>query len=175
MGEKIYTCRYCGKKFVAKDEEREITWHQRAKSYNYHMDCWKKHIKANIGEERSDDEYLDLIFEVITNDLHSTYNYFLICKQFEKMLKDNKTAKGIYFTCYWYFVIKNKEYKPEYGIGIIPYIYDDSVIFWQNEERKQKGIMEEILKIQEIEKAEGRRVGVRRSNRRTVKTAEPEI
>ena len=40
MADKVYTCRKCHKLFTAKEEEREITWHQRAQGYNYHMSCW---------------------------------------------------------------------------------------------------------------------------------------
>jgi hypothetical protein len=83
--------------------------------------------------------------------------------------------KGIYFTAYWYFVLEKKDYKPEYGLGIIPYVYDQSVNYWSERQRKEAGIMEEILKIKKIEAGEGRDI---RSRNRKVKhkvTAEPTL
>lgn len=171
--EKTYLCRVCGKRFVAKEEEREITWHERSKGYYYHMTCWNEYIKQDFAVNNKD--YKDLVFYLINNELHQEYNYYQISTQFDKMIKDGKTGKGIYFTCYWYFIVCKKEYKPEFGIGIIPYVYDQSVEYWTEQESRKRGIMNEIAKLAAIEKGAGRTIGAKRTNRKRKITEEPEL
>jgi len=165
-------CRIC-KKEINRDLEKEgVDWIMRSEGWYYHKSCWETYAKQSIP--KTDEEWFDLLFYIITNDLHSSYNYFQIKSQCEKMKAEGKTMKGIYFTTYWYFVLQKKEYKPEYGLGIIPYVYDQSIEYWAEREKKEKGILAEITRLKRIEAGEGRNVAARRTNRKKV-TAEPVI
>ena len=58
-----------------------------------------------------------------------------------------KCYKGIYFALkYFYEVKKNAWDKGHGGIGIVGYVYQDSVEYWTEQERKQRGFMEALEK-----------------------------
>jgi hypothetical protein len=60
-------------------------------------------------------------------------------------LKQNKTAKGIYFAIrYFYDVQKGDKDKCLGGIGIVSSIYDDSRAYWYDREEKDHGICARI-------------------------------
>lgn len=165
-------CRICKQEIDTKVAEEGKDWLMRSKGWYYHTSCWEKY--TNKQELKTSEEWFDLIFDIIVRDLHSSYEYFKIKAQCDKMVAQGKTMKGIYFTTYWYFVLEKKEYKPEFGLGIIPYVYDQSTMYWAEREKKEKGILNEILKIKSIEAGEGRAVKARKTPRRKV-TAEPVI
>lgn len=163
-------CRICKQEL---EGELGVDYIMRSKGWYYHKSCWEQYTNQDVP--KTDEEWFDLLFEIITKDCHSDYNYYQIKNQCAKMVADGKTMKGIYFTAYWYFVLEKKDYKPEYGLGIIPYVYDQSVNYWSERQQKEAGIMEEILKIKKIEAGEGRDI---RSRNRKVKhkvTAEPTL
>lgn len=161
-------CRICKKELTG---EEGIDYIVRAKNYYYHKSCWEQY--ANTHTPKTDNEWFDLIFEIITKDCHSNYNFFQIKNQCAKMVSEGKTMKGIYFTAYWYFVLEKKEYKPEYGLGIIPFVYDKSVEYWIDRQNKENGIMEEILKMQLIEAGKGRAVKTKEKTSKRKITSEP--
>ncbi len=161
-------CRLCKQELTGQEG---IDYIMRSKGYYYHKTCWEKY--NNMDVPKTDDEWFDLIFEIITKDCHSTYNFFQIKSQCAKMIAEGKTMKGIYFTAYWYFVLQKKEYKPEYGLGIIPYVYDQSTNYWLERQRKETGILEEISKIKKIEAGIGRSIGSHNKRSKHKITAEP--
>ena len=174
MAEKILTCRKCHKMFVAKEEEKGITWVERSRGYNYHMSCWNEHLDRDA--EHGDADWLDLIFDLISRELHADYDYFKIKAQAENFVnKGGYSMKGVYWTLYWFFIVNKGEYKKEYGIGIMPHVHERACEYWLEQESKKKGILDELLKIQRIEAENGRTIQV--NNRRKVKqrSAEPTI
>lgn len=174
MADKVYTCRKCHAQFVAKEEEREITWHARARGYYYHMDCWKSFTERN--NDKNSDEWLDLIFDLITREVHGSYDFFKIKAQAEGFVtKGGMSMKGVYFTLYWFFVVCKREYKEEYGIAIVPHVYEQSAAYWLEQETKRHGIMDEIEKIKKIEAEEGRTIRGGNKRKQRKPTAEPTL
>ena len=174
MADKVYTCRACHKTFVGKDEELGITWYYRSKGYTYHMDCWKS--LTEIHADKTADEWLDLIFDLITRELHGSYDYFKIKAQAQSFVnKHGFTMKGIYFTLHWFFLIDKREYKQEYGIGIVPHIYERATQYWCEQERKQAGIMAEIERLKTLEAAEAKVIAVKTTRKKKKLTAAPDI
>jgi hypothetical protein len=107
--------------------------------------------------------------------LHGTYDYFKIKAQAEGFVnKGGYSMKGIYFTLYWFFIIKKGEYKPEYGIAIVPHIYEESSVYWLEQENKKQGIMAEIEKIKRIEATQQRVIKTPTRKKRKI-TAEPTL
>lgn len=149
---KIYTCRFCKQPIIAEEDEEGKTWITRSKNYYYHIDCWEKYINDRQSERR-DEDWFDLVVDLITRELKKEYEYFKIKAQFDKFIKEKMTGKGIYYTFYYIFLVLKKEYKEEFGIGLIPFMYDQSIKYWAEEEKKKKGIMDQIRKIQEARMA----------------------
>jgi hypothetical protein len=147
---KIYTCRYCGKKFEAKEEEKGITWFERSKGWNYHMECWK--YLSDIKNDKTDEQWIDMIFDLIKREIKGEYNYHQIISQVNALKKKGRTSKGIYFSLYYFFIIKENVWKQEYGIGIVDTIYELSSQYWINQENKNKGLLDEIVKLQQTKK-----------------------
>ena len=144
---KQFTCRKCGKIIDAIPEQYGLTWIMRSKNYYYHTECYKNFIDKTV--EKTEPEWFDLIFSIFVKDLHVSYNFFQIKAQAEKMVKEGYTMKGIYYTLYWHYVINKNPYDPKYGIGIVPCIYKNSIIYWTEEKRKQDDILEQIQKQEE--------------------------
>lgn len=139
---RILTCRRCGKTFSASQEEENITWKMRSKNYYYHMSCWEDFL--NERKEKNDEEWKDLSYYIITHLLKESYNYHQIAAQFKKFQGEGMTSKGIYYALYWHFVVKESPWKSQFGIGLIPYIYEESKAYWYDQEEKRQGIMQQI-------------------------------
>ena len=170
--EKLLTCRKCHKVFTAKTEEEGITWYSRSRGYNYHMECWKE--LTDNSKTKTEDEWIDLIFDLIMREIQGNYAFFRIKAQIDGFIKNGMTAKGIYFACYYFFIVKKQAYKEEYGIGIVPHVYEDSCNYWIEEERKKQGIMQEIVRLQKIEAGEARKIASKKPRKHKV-IAEPKI
>lgn len=134
-------CRYCKKQINEGKKEEFI---QRSQGYFYHSECWKTFTDPT--RKKSDEEWLDLLFKLITHDIHGSYNYHQVKRQFENMLADGLTAKGIYFTFYWHHLIKKQEWQSKFGIGLIPHLYQDSIRYWSQIELRRRGILEQIAR-----------------------------
>ena len=161
---KIVTCRKCHQPITIVEEERGVTWHQRSHGWYYHLSCWNDFI--DMTQNKNSAEWNDLIFDLIARELKSEYNYFQVNTQLNKFMESGLTAKGIYYTAYWYFIVKKKPYKPEYGLGIIPHVYNESTEYWVEQENKREGIMDEIARLQRIEAEAGRKVAAKTSQKK---------
>lgn len=113
-----------------------------SKNFYYHKSCyddWK------AQRQRPDENWVDMIYDFIARDLKVSYNWHMIEAQRKKFINEhNLTNKGIYYTLYWYFYIKNNKWEEDYGIGLIPHIYEDSARYWSERERQVQGIMKQI-------------------------------
>lgn len=147
-----YTCRLCKKPILDDETKLNITWVKRNGMFAYHKECWDKFL--DIGRERTAEEWYDFIIYDITHILKDDYDYFMTKAQFDNLLKQGMTAKGIYFSFHWFFCIQHNKYEAKYGLGIIPYVYDKATEYWSAEEDKKQGVMNEIIRIQQIEMIE---------------------
>lgn len=164
MAIRMGTCRKCHGKIELNEELRGVTWIERSRNFFYHKKCWEEFTDKD--RIKSEDEWKDLLFDLITRELGSSYQYHMINAQLKKLKEAGRTMKGVYFCAYWYFVVKKREYKPEFGIGIIDHIYEEATEYWVAAEKKKSGILAEIEKIQAIEASHGRTIKVRRDRRK---------
>ena len=88
--EKLLTCRKCHKVFTAKTEEEGITWYSRSRGYNYHMECWKE--LTDNSKTKTEDEWIDLIFDLITREIQGNYAFFRIKAQIDGFIKNGMTV-----------------------------------------------------------------------------------
>lgn len=150
---KIVTCRKCKKPFEIKVEDENIHWVLRSQNYYYHRECWDEF--TNIRREKDSEEWIDLTYYLITHLIKGDYNYFQIERQMQTLIASGKTPKGIFYALYWHYIIKDyNKWEGKYGIGIVPYIYDNSASYWYERESKRAGLMaqiEETIAIQESE------------------------
>lgn len=163
-------CRVCKEKLQPKITTENIEWCMPSKNYYYHVKCYKE-WKADLP---SDDElalWITRITSFLGQDLKVSYNYKKCENQITKYVESKKyTPKGIYFALkYFYEVKKNSWEKSNDGIGIVPYIYEESRKYWTEQERKQKGFMEALEK--QLEERQNREVvKIRRPQTKKAKT-----
>lgn len=136
-------CRVCGGAINRDVEIENVDWIMPSRNYFYHKKCyedWKS------KEEREKDEFwIDMIYDYIARDLKIPYNYFMCEKQRMSFVKRRMTNKGIYFALKWFIEVKKGSMeKSNGGIGIIPYIYEESCNYWIGQEKKHKGFLEEL-------------------------------
>lgn len=140
----LVECRVCHKKDIDRNADPDgESWVMPSNKWYYHRDCyfsWKK------SEPLKDEEWIDLIYDFIARDMKFTYNYHMCEAQRKQFIKDGKgTNKGIYFALKYFYEIKHGDWsKGHGGLGIIPYIYNDSCTYWAEQERRSKGIIAEI-------------------------------
>ena len=93
----------------------------------------------------SDEEYKAYIYDFISRDLKVSYNYHMCEAQREKFVKEGKTNKGIFFALKYFYEVKHNDWEKGHGgLGIIPYIYNESCEYWVAQERKTNGIVRMI-------------------------------
>ena len=131
-------CRICGLLLNLKEDD----WIKPVNNYYYHRDCYNKWKKSDPAK---DEEYEDLIYDFIKRDMHFDYDYWKCETQLKKFKKDGMTLKGVFFALkYFYEVCHGDWSKGHGGIGIVPYIYEDSYRYWARKEQEQKGAIAEI-------------------------------
>lgn len=141
MGSKhMVKCRYCGERFDAGAEEFACP----SKNYYYHKKCFEK-FKGSAEEKEAN--WVDLIYDLIAHDLKKSYDYHLCEAQRKKMVANGRTDKGIYLALRYFYLVRNGEWEKGYGgIGIVDYIYEDSVRYWTSIEARKEGILKTIEK-----------------------------
>lgn len=135
----IPECRVCkGKINKEKDD-----WVMPSKNWYYHKQCyinWKK------AQPESDEGYISLIYDFISRDLKVPYNWHVCEAQRKKFIKENGMSnKGILFALKYFYEVKHGNWEKGHGgIGIIPFIYNDSCAYWAARERNAAGTIAEI-------------------------------
>jgi hypothetical protein len=105
----------------------------------------------------SNEKWFDAAWDFLRKDLKYDFHFKKVERQWDKYLKDGKTAKGMYFALkYFYEIKKNDVTKSENGIGIIPHIYEDSCSYWQEREHREQGIVAAIE--QQIKEAQNQKI-----------------
>ena len=144
-------CRICGIENIDKKTQQENVDYIKHGNWYAHKSCYEERERRrgniDIHEEQSDEFWKDASYYYLTKDLKIPItNVFFI--QWERYMKSKKpfySAKGIYFALRYFYNIKHGDTsKAAGGIGIIPYIYDDSKAYWYDLENKQKGIVAAI-------------------------------
>ena len=131
-------CRICKQKI---DKEKD-DWIMPSKNYYYHKKCYEdwKH-----SEPLKDEQWRPFIYDFISRDLKVPYNYHMCESQREKLLKEGKTNKGIFFSLKYFYEVKHGDWEKGHGgLGIVPYIYNEACAYWVAQENKQAGIIQGI-------------------------------
>ena len=132
-------CRVCD---LPIDKEKD-DWIMPSKNWYYHRKCYEEWKKAQF---KSDDEYIDMIYDFIARDLKVSYDWYICEAQRKKFIKENKmTNKGILFALKYFYEVKHGKWEKGHGgIGIVPFIYSDSCAYWAARERRSEGTIAEI-------------------------------
>ena len=157
-------CRWCGEIIIMVPEEKDTTWMTRSQGWNFHMKCWEDFQNPKVS--RTDGQWLMLLFDIIKYTLKGSYNFQQIQTQFNTNIKKGLTGKGLYFTFYYFFVIKDNPWKPEFGIGILPLVYEESKEYWGAQEEKKKSIMDQVIKLNLENEKEARKIKVKTSKQK---------
>ena len=149
-------CRLCN---IEIDKSKD-DWVMPSKNYYYHKQCYQNWKKA---EPKNDEGYIDLIYDFIARDLKVTYDWWVCEAQRKKFTKEGKMSnKGILFALKYFYEIKHGDWEKGHGgIGIIPFIYNDSCAYWAARERQSAGTIAEIER-QMREAAERTKVQVKK-------------
>lgn len=143
----MVTCRVCKEKFDTNDQS--IDWIMPSRNWYYHKKCYEQWISAVSQDANfSDDEWAMFIYDYLKHDVHLDYDYHMIEAQRKKMLRENKmTSKGIYFALRYFYDIKHGDKEKAHGgIGIVPYVYNESAKYWISREKRNRGIIQQITK-----------------------------
>lgn len=161
-------CRACRERFHPKEQEEGKTWIMPSRNWYYHKTCYEDWRES---KEDTESNWIDLIYDLIARDLKGAYNWHQIESQRKKFTKQNMTNKGIYFTLYWYFYIQKREWKPAFGIGIVPSIYQQATAYWVDKTQKQYDILDQIEELAKERKKGKVSVGQPRRERRNQRKA----
>ena len=151
-------CRICG---IEIDKEHD-DWVMPSRNYYYHRQCYNEWKNAEFND---DDEYIDMIYDFIARDLKVSYNWHICEVQRKKFIKDHRmTNKGILFALKYFYEVRHGDWEKGHGgIGIVPFIYNDSCAYWAAKERYSEGTIAEIER-QMREAAERQKVTVKKKN-----------
>ena len=132
-------CRIC----KAEIDKEKDDWIRPVRNYYYHKKCYHDWKNAN---HINDEDYIDLIYDFIARDLKVPYNWHVCEAQRKKFIKENKmTNKGILFALKYFYETKHGNWEKGHGgIGIVPFVYNDSCAYWAARERKSAGTIAEI-------------------------------
>lgn len=131
-------CRIC----KAEIDKEKDDWIRPVRNYYYHKKCYRDWKNAN---HINDDEYVDLIYDFIARDLKVSYNWHVCEAQRKKFIKEKMTNKGILFALKYFYEVKHGNWEKGHGgIGIVPFVYNDSCAYWAARERSSQGTIAEI-------------------------------
>lgn len=128
----------------------------------YHIDChklaqdkpkneWPYNCKKAETKEGEIKLYTDIIYDYMLKEQKVLPNYKKIYSQLENFYKKRPALKpkGCFLTIKYHYEIKNKnqrEDKSEGGIGIVPFLYDEAKIYWEDKAEHDSTIIAKIEK-----------------------------
>lgn len=141
----LVTCRVCKQKFDKSKLEENVDWVMPSRNWYYHKKCYDDWKSTTT---RDDKDWVSLIYDFLAHDLKVHYDYHLCEGQRKKFITGKKyTNKGIYFALKYFYEIKHGDWtKANGGIGIVPYVYNESMEYWVLQEQKSNGILAAIEK-----------------------------
>lgn len=143
-------CRVC-KGFI--DRDKDTDWTMGAKGWYYHIPCYENFFaaEAKAGSSCSEtieldaETWLDLTYRYLKFDIKVSLDFLKLQSQWKNFVKKKMTPKGIFFALkYFYEVQNNKPQAANGGIGIVPYIYEESAGYWYEKEQHDRGICTRI-------------------------------
>lgn len=137
-------CRVCKRDI---DRENETGWIMPSRNYFYHEKCYQEWVekKDDLHAKAADNEWYEAMIYYLAHVVKAPIDYKKTTSQWKNFLKQNKTAKGIYFAIRYFYDVQNgdKE-KSQGGIGIVSSIYDDSRAYWYAREDREHGVCARI-------------------------------
>lgn len=142
MAEHIVQCRHCKERFDAQPEDEYKLWIMPSTNFYYHKTCYETWKSQTV--RATDDDWIEMIYDLLARDLKVSYNYHQIEAQREKFTDQGMTNKGIYYTLYWHHITRSNKWQEKYGIGLVPHIYKEATGYWTDRELKTEGIVRQI-------------------------------
>lgn len=144
---KIYECRICGKRDIDPSTQIEgVDYVNKSNKIIYlvHKSCYDRNekIKNDPTAIAENNEWFALLKDYLAKDLKVQINYPKLDSQWKSFLKKGLTAKGIYFAIKYFYDIKKNPIDDTNGIGIVPYIYEESKKYWYDLEARRPGIIQ---------------------------------
>ena len=135
-------CRICKQPI----DKKKDNWVMPSKNYYYHKLCYEDF--KDVKKEKTQEDYKQLIYDYLSRVLKVPYEYFKIEAQITQFTKSGMTVKGIFFALKYYYDKNGKDCwnKGYGGIGIVPYIYEESKNYWTRREIERQGALNEIVK-----------------------------
>lgn len=134
---KMKRCLYCGKLM---DKDTADALMVGVGTRYAHKECYEKYFNA-------DDRYIDKLYGVL-KVAFGDYNFQKIERQRVSFLKQGITNKDMYEALYYWYIVKNKSTeKANGGIGIIPYIVEDSIEYFKEIEKSSQKINPDTFKM----------------------------
>lgn len=135
-------CKYCGLTF-----DRDVEECVKINTRYAHSECYAKGQQAAALEEEKYRKITDLIVTLDKGEI----DWGRVGSQIKRFLNNGMTYDGIYYTLYYFYIIKKNKYK---SVGIVPYVYDEAKRYYEREgniygqamEVKTKGIKTETKK-----------------------------
>ena len=149
MAKAIVHCRICKEAFDRLALIRDVDFVNPTNKVYYHKACYDEYLqkKSDVHSNMDDELWFEAVWDFMTKELKGCLNYYKVKHQWETFLKQKMTGKGIYFGIKYFYGIKgNSVHKCEEGIGIIPYIYEESHKYWREREQREQGILASIEK-----------------------------
>lgn len=136
-------CRCCRQRFDIGTDPDGNTWIMPSKNFYYHKNCYNDWLnkKDDIHAMAEDAMWFDCLKEYLARDLKMGINYEKLTSQWKNLLKQGKTAKGIYFTIRYFYDIKKNDPQKSDGIGIVSFIYEEGCTYWKNREEHDRGLI----------------------------------
>lgn len=146
----IVHCRICKGAFDRVKLKEGVDWVMPSKNFYYHKRCYDGWIvnSNDVKAQLADEEFIPFIYSFFSQDLKVSYDYMKCESQRKNFVKNkNCTNKGIYFALKYYYEIQGNSWdKSQGGIGIVPYIYNESREYWQKRVMREEDIMDKIIK-----------------------------
>ncbi len=139
----IVHCRICNRDIDRNTEQENVDWIMPSRNYFYCKSCYDNWKAADT---HTDEEWIDLIYDLLARDLKVSYDYYMCEAQRKKFITQHHfTNKGIYFTLKYFYELKQGDWsKGNGGIGIVPFIYKEATGYWTDLEIKKRGTMSAI-------------------------------
>lgn len=145
----IVHCRSCGGAFNRDVLIEGIDWVKPSNLQYYHKNCYEQWAKkqGKLEEKMSDDEWFEALRYYLNHIVKISIDWKKLNSQWKNLLKQKKTAKGIYFAIrYFYEVVDGQVEKSQGGIGIVFFIYQESCEYWNNRFERDCSIVDKIEK-----------------------------
>ena len=171
----IVHCKFCNAAFDRDLLVEDIDWVQPSNRQYYHKACFDNwvNMQGQLDKEMSDNGWLEALKYYLGHEIKVSINYGKLISQWNNFLKQKKTAKGIYFAVrYFYDCTDGDKTKAQGGIGIVPFIYQESCNYWQEKFVHDMTIIEKIERQARAQAMRGINV-VKQTKPETVKKKKP--